>query len=214
VQPRVKPRLRGLSHEIAFYLALPLGVALVLEPDTGRGRAAAIVFAASVAAMFGASGLYHRVDWPEARRLWMRRLDHAGIYALIAGTYTPFGLLVLSGEWRVVVLAIVWSGAATAILLKLCWVAAPKWLSAVTGIGLGWVGVVVFPQLLSRIGVGGSMLVLAGGLGYTAGALVYAFRRPDPVPAVFGYHEVFHAFVIAAVGLQYAAIAFFVLPKH
>ena len=214
MQPRVKPRLRGRSHEVAFYLALPLGAALVLEAPTGRGRAAAVVFATSVAVMFGASALYHRVDWPDARRLWMRRLDHAGIYALIAGTYTPFGLLVLRGNWRVVVLAIVWSGAAAAILLKLCWVAAPKWLSAVTGIGLGWVGVVVFPQLLSRIGVGGSMLVLAGGLGYTAGALVYAFRRPDPVPTVFGYHELFHAFVIVAVGLQYAAVAFFVLPHH
>jgi hemolysin III len=214
VQPQVKPRLRGRSHEVAFYLALPLGAALVLEAQTGRGRAAAIVFATSVVAMFGASGLYHRVDWPDARRLWMRRLDHAGIYGLIAGTYTPFGLLVLRGNWRVVVLAIVWSGAAAAILLKLCWVAAPKWLAAVTGIGLGWVGVLVFPQLLSRIGIGGSMLVLAGGLGYTAGALVYALRRPDPVPTVFGYHELFHAFVIVAVGLQYAAVAFFVLPHH
>ena len=214
MQPRVKPRLRGLSHEIAFYLALPLGVALVLEADTGRGRAAAGVFAASVAAMFGASGLYHRVDWTDKRRLWMRRIDHAGIYGLIAGTYTPFGLLVLRGNWRVVVLGIVWSGAAASILLKFLWVEAPKWLAAVTGIGLGWVGVVVFPQLLSRIGVGGSLLVLAGGLGYTAGALVYAFRRPDPVPAVFGYREVFHAFVIVAVGFQYAAVAFFVLPQN
>lgn len=214
MQPPVKPRLRGLSHEIAFFLALPLGVALALEADTATGRVAAIVFAASVAAMFGASGLYHRVDWPEKRRLWMRRLDHAGIYGLIAGTYTPFGLLVLRGNWRVVVLAIVWSGTAAAVLLKFVWVDAPKWLSAVTGIGLGWVGVVVFPQLLDRIGLGGSLLVLAGGLGYTAGALVYAFRRPDPVPAVFGYHELFHAFVIVAVGCQYAAVAFFVLPKH
>jgi hemolysin III len=214
VQPRVKPRLRGVSHEIAFFLALPLGVALVLEPDTGRGRLAAIVFAASVAAMFGASGLYHRVEWSEARRLWMRRLDHAGIYALIAGTYTPFGLLALRGNWRVVVLAIVWTGAAAAVLLKFVWVAAPKWLSALVGIGLGWVGVVVFPQLLTRIGVGGSLLVLAGGLGYTAGALVYAFRRPDPLPTVFGYHELFHAFVIVAVGFQYAAVAFFLLPEH
>lgn len=214
MQARVKPRLRGRSHEVAFYLALPLGAALVLEAHTSRGRVAAIVFATSVAVMFGASALYHRVDWPDARRLWMRRLDHAGIYGLIAGTYTPFGLLLLRGNWRVVVLAIVWSGAAAAILLKLCWVAAPKWLSAVTGIGLGWVGVVVFPQLLSRIGVGGSMLVLGGGLGYTVGALVYAFRRPDPAPTVFGYHELFHAFVIVAVGLQYAAVAFFVLPHH
>ena len=136
MQPRVKPRFRGLSHELAFYLALPLGVALVLEADTGRARAAAIVFAASVAAMFGASSLYHRVDWPDARRLWFRRLDHAGIYALIAGTYTPFGLLVLDGAWRVTMLAIVWTGAAVSIVLKLFWCDGPKWLAAALGIGL------------------------------------------------------------------------------
>ncbi len=210
----VKPRLRGLSHEIAFVLVLPLGAALSLEVHTSLGRIAAIVFAASVAAMFGASGLYHRVTWSEARRRWMRLLDHAGIYALIAGTYTPFGLLVLRGDWRLVVLGIVWSGAAAAVMLKFLWVKAPKWLSAVIGIALGWTGVVVFPQLLTRIGVGGSLLVLAGGLAYTAGALVYALRRPNPFPAVFGYHELFHAFVIVAVACQYAAVAFFVLPAH
>src|SRR5438270_9382961 len=116
--------------------------------------------------MFGASGLYHRVDWTDKRRLWMRRIDHAGIYGLIAGTYTPFGLLVLRGNWRVVVLALVWSGAAAAIVLKIVWVEAPKWLSAATGIGLGWVGVVVLPQLLRRVGIVGSLVVLAGRVGY------------------------------------------------
>lgn len=211
---RAKPRLRGLSHEIAFFLALPLGVGLSFEAQTTRGRASAIVFAASVAAMFGASALYHRVTWSPRRRPWLRRLDHAGIYALIAGTYTPFGLLVLSGNWSVAVLAIVWSGAAAAIALKFLWVDAPKWLSAVIGIALGWVGVVVFPQLVARIGLGPSLLVLAGGLAYTAGAVIYALRRPDPVPTVFGYHELFHACVIVAVACHYAAVAFYVLPDH
>jgi hemolysin III len=197
-------------HAAAFVIALPLGVVLVIDADTSLARIAAVVFAASVAAMFGASGLYHLPNWPEGRRRWLRRLDHAGVYGLIAGTYTPFGLLVLRGHWRPIVLGIVWSGALAAVVLKFVWVEAPKWLSAVIGIALGWVGVVVFPQLLDRIGVGGSLLVLAGGLAYTAGALVYAFRRPDPAPTVFGYHEVFHALVIVAVACQYSAVAFFV----
>ena len=208
-----KPRLRGISHALAFVASLPLGLALVLEADTGRALVAASIFAASVAAMFGASALYHCIDWPQARRRWLRRLDHVGIYGLIAGTYTPFGLLVLRGHWRPVVLGIVWSGALAAVLLKFVWLDAPTWLSSVIGITLGWVGVVIAPQLLDELGRGGASLVLAGGVAYTAGALVYAFRRPDPYPAVFGFHEVFHVLVIAAVALQYSAVAFCVLPS-
>jgi hemolysin III len=210
----VRPRFRGVSHRIAFFLTLPLGVALVLEVDTATGRAAAIAFGASVATMFCASALYHTVNWPDARRRWLRRLDHAGIYALIAGTYTPVGLLILKGHWRLAVLGIVWIGAATAIALKFLWVDGPKWLSAVFGIVLGWVAVVAFPQIFDRVGVAGSVLVVIGGLAYTTGAVVYALRRPDPIPEVFGYHEVFHALVIVAVACQYSAIAFFVLPHH
>ena len=209
-----RPRFRGVSHRIAFFLTLPLAALLALEVDTTAGRVAAIAFGTSVAAMFGASALYHTVTWTDAKRRWLRRLDHAGIYALIAGTYTPVGLLVLSGNWRLAVLGIVWIGAATAIALKFLWVDGPKWLSAAIGIALGWVAVVVFPQILDRVGIAGSLLVLAGGLAYTAGAVVYATRRPDPVPTVFGYHEVFHALVIVAVACQYSAIAFFVLPQH
>ena len=210
----LKPRLRGYSHAVAFVAAVPLGLALILEADTGRGRLSATVFAATVAAMFGASALYHSPNWSEAPRRWLRRVDHAGIYGLIAGTYTPFGLLVLRGNWRPVVLGIVWTGALAAVAFKFAWVDAPKWISAVIGVALGWVGVVVFPQLVDGIGVGGSLLVVAGGLLYTAGALVYALRRPDPYPAVFGFHEVFHVLVIAAVACQYSAVAFFVLPEH
>ena len=205
--------MRGISHALAFVVSLPLGLALVLEADTGRALVAASIFAASVAAMFGASALYHCVDWPQARRRWLRRLDHVGIYGLIAGTYTPFGLLVLRGHWRPVVLGIVWSGALAAVLLKFVWLDAPTWLSSVIGITLGWVGVVIAPQLLDELGRGGAALVLAGGVAYTAGALVYAFRRPDQYPAVFGFHEVFHVLVIAAVALQYSAVAFCVLPS-
>ena len=208
----LRPRLRGLSHAAAFVVSLPLGLFLVLEAETGRGLAAAIVFAGSVSAMFGLSALYHCFNWPEGTRRWLRRIDHAGVYGLIAGTYTPFGLLVLEGHWGTVILAIIWSGALAAILLRFVWLDAPKGLSAALGIALGWIGVVMVPQLLDTVGFGGSSLVLLGGLAYTAGALVYAFRRPNPYPAVFGFHEVFHVLVIAAVACQYSAVAFYVLP--
>jgi len=208
----VKPRLRGVLHELAFVVAVALGVVLVEHANHGlRPRVAAVAFAVSVAAMFGASALYHRVNWSPGARRWMRRLDHAMIYGLIAGTYTPFGLLVLHGSWRIVVLAVVWSGAAAAVVLKVAWVDGPKWLAAVIGIGLGWVGVIVAPQLVHRIGISGFSLLLAGGVAYTAGAIVYALRRPDPLPAFFGYHEIFHALVIAAVAFQYSVVAFYLL---
>jgi hemolysin III len=210
VTARVKPRLRGVSHEIAFSASIGLGIALILSADGPRSLVASIVYAASVALMFGASALYHRPTWTPRARAWLARVDHAGIYLLIAGTYTAVGLLVFSTAWAAAVLSIVWAGALAAIAIKMCWVQAPKWLSAAIGIGLGWVGVVAFSQLL-RIHIVGLLLLLAGGLLYTAGGLVYAFKRPDPVPHVFGYHELFHALVIAAVGCQYGAIAFFVL---
>ena len=150
--PSVRPRLRGVFHQWALLAALPLGIALVLGADDPRGRLAAAVFAVSVVAMFGASALYHRVTWSPSRRLWLRRLDHAAIYGLIAGTYTPFGLLALEGGWQATVLAIVWTGAALAILQKLAWPQAPKWIAVVLAVGLGWVGAIVFPQLFANAG--------------------------------------------------------------
>jgi hemolysin III len=156
--------------------------------------------------MFGVSAVYHRVLWGPTARRWMRRLDHAAIYLLIAGTYTPFGLLVLPPAWAVVVLSIVWSGCAVAIVLKFVWVDAPKWLAALVAVALGWVGVVAFPHLVDA-GIGPLVLLGVGGLLYTAGAVVYARGRPDPIPTVFGYHELFHACVIAAAACQYAAVA-------
>jgi hemolysin III len=211
VPPRQKPRLRGVLHEVAFFIALVVGILLVTHTDGLRASAAAAVFAGSVAAMLGASALYHRVTWSVRARPWMRRLDHAGIYLLIAGTYTPVGLLTLRGTMRDVVLGVVWSGAAAAIVLKFVWVAAPKWLSAVIGISLGWVGVAAMPQVARYAGATAVALLAAGGVAYTAGAIVYARRRPDPVPTVFGYHELFHALTLVAVACQYVAIAFFVV---
>jgi len=206
-----KPLLRGVLHQGAFLAALVIGPLLVVGADEPRRQVAASVFAASVAACFGASALYHRVTWTPALRPWMRRVDHAGIYLLIAGTYTPVCLLVLDGTWRLVILVIVYAGALAAVVLKFVWVDAPKWLAAVLGITLGWTGVIVLPQLATRLDPAAVALLGAGGLAYTAGAIVYARCRPDPLPAVFGYHELFHALTIVAVACQYVAIAFFII---
>ena len=209
---RVKPKLRGVFHELGFYAALGLGVALVLTADPGRARVAALVFASCVAACFGLSALYHRPTWRPTARAWLARLDHAGIYILIAGTYTPFGFIVMSAGWAVPVLVVVWGGALAATLTKLFWVRAPKWLSAAFGLALGWSGIVAFTEFLA-VPAAGMALVLAGGALYTAGAVVYVRRSPDPVPHAFGYHELFHVLTLAAAACQYAAIAFFVLPR-
>ncbi|MFL5869076.1 MAG: hemolysin III family protein [Thermoleophilaceae bacterium] len=211
--PVIKPRLRGVSHQWAFFVSLVTGAALVIAAPSGRATVAAAVYSVSVAALFGTSALYHRITWAsQAARRWMRRLDHSMIFLLIAGTYTPFALLALHGTLATVIFALVWGGAVAGILLKLVWIDAPKPLVAAVYVILGWVAVAAFPDLIDRIGVGGVAMVAAGGILYTLGAVVYATRRPDPVPTVFGYHEVFHALVIAAAALQYAVVAFFVIP--
>jgi hemolysin III len=210
--PLAKPRLRGVSHQWAFFCSLVTGSVLVVAAPEGRPTVASAIYAASVAALFGTSALYHRVTWSTASaRRWMRRLDHSMIFLLIAGTYTPFALLVLEGTLATVILIVVWAGALGGIVLKLIWIDAPKAVVAMMYVALGWVAVAAFPDLIDGLGVTGTVLVVAGGLLYTAGAAVYAFRRPDPVPAVFGYHEIFHALVIAAAALQYAVVVFVVM---
>lgn len=207
-----RPRLRGVSHQLAFVAAIPLGVALGVSAHGGTARGAAIAFAASVTAMFGVSSMFHRLSWTPAAARWIGRLDHTMIYALIAGTYTPVGLLVIDPGWRVPILTTVWGGAVLGAGAKLLWSGVPTWVAPVVCVALGWVAVLVFPQIVAGIGVFGALLLLAGGLAYTVGAIVYARRRPDPIPAMFGYHEVFHALVVLAVACQYATVAFFVLP--
>jgi hemolysin III len=208
-----KPRLRGVWHQWAFFVSVAIGAALVIAAPSGQPRLAAAIYALTVTALFGTSALYHRVTWPSvAARRWMRRLDHSMIFCLIAGTYTPFALLVLDGDLATVILIVVWAGALAGVLMKLVWIDAPKALVAVTYVMLGWVAVAAFPTMIERLGVTASTLVAVGGLLYTLGALVYAFQRPDPAPSVFGYHEVFHALVILAAALQYAVIAFYVIP--
>jgi hemolysin III len=208
----IRPRLRGVLHQYAFFVSLASGTLLVLLAATTKASVAAAIYAASVSALFGVSALYHRVTWTTAARRRMRRLDHAMIFLLIAGTYTPVGLLVLHGTLATVVLAVVWGGAVAGIVLELAWTTAPRWLGGTVYLALGWVAVVAMPQLFARLGMTGGLLLVAGGLLYSAGAAVYALRRPDPVPAVFGYHEVFHLLVIAGVAAHFLAISRYALP--
>ena len=210
VEVAERPSLRGVLHAVAFVVSCVVGALFVAYAPAGRDLAAA-VFAVTVSLMLGTSALYHRITWPPNRRLWMRRADHAALFLLIAGTYTPVALIGLHGAWRPTVLAVVWSGAVLATLTKVCWVEAPKWLSAALGIALGWVALVALPQLAHNEGLTPLFLLVAGGVAYTAGAVVYAVRRPDPLPRVFGYHELFHALTIVALSCQYVAIAVFIV---
>jgi hemolysin III len=209
----VKPKLRGVSHEWAFFVSLFLGAGLIVAADTSQATLAVAIYAVSLSALLGTSALYHRVNWkrPDVRR-WMRRLDHSMIFFLIAGTYTPFALLVLDGPLADAILVVVWAGAIAGAVVEMVWIEHPKWVAALIYMALGWVAAVAFPGLWNEIGLGGTLLVAAGGLLYSAGAVVYAIQRPNPSPRVFGYHEVFHLLVIAAAAAHFAAIAFFALP--
>jgi hemolysin III len=203
--PSVKPLLRGVSHEVAAFVALAACAALVKAAPSTRALIAAITYGVSLALLFAASALYHRPAWAAAPRRWMRRVDHSAIFLLIAGTYTPFCLL-LGGRRGLVLLAVVWGGALLGILRSMLWIDAPKPLVALIYVVLGWVILPVLPDLRAAVGASGVGLLLTGGLAYSAGALVYATRRPDPAPTVFGYHEVFHALVIAAAACHFAVV--------
>jgi hemolysin III len=209
----LKPRLRGVLHEYAFFVSLACGVALILAATNGRARLAAAVYAGAVSALLGTSALYHRVTWRPRARRWMRRLDHSMIFVLIAGTYTPVALLALKGSLSSTILIVLWAGAGGGMVFKLAWIDAPKWLFAAVYVALGLVTAAVFGQLPATIGWLGAAGLAAGGLLYALGAVVYASGRPNPWPRVFGYHEVFHTLVIAAAALHYAVIAFAVLPR-
>lgn len=207
-----RPRLRGVLHHYAFYGSLVAGVLLVAFAPSRRTVVAALVYGVSLSALLGVSALYHRVTWSAAARRWMGRLDHSMINVLIAGTYTPFGVVALSGTVAALLLAIVWGGALVNIFLHVLWLDAPKWLSAASYVALGWVGVAALPDLVVHAGWAPTALLAAGGILYSLGAVVYAIRRPDPAPAVFGYHEVFHSLVVAAATTHYAAVALTILP--
>jgi len=208
----VKPKLRGVSHQYAFFVSLGCGVALILASSDGRARLAASIYAVAVSALLGTSALYHRVTWRPSARRWMRRLDHSMIFVLIAGTYTPVALLALKGSLATTILIVLWAGALGGVVFKLLWIDGPKWVFAGVYVALGLVSAAVFGELPAAIGWLGVAGLALGGLLYVVGAVVYASGRPNPWPKVFGYHEVFHALVIAAAALQYAVIAFAVIP--
>jgi len=212
LDPRLKPRLRGVLHQWAFAVSLLAGVGLVLEAGSARARVAVTVYALSVAALFGTSALYHRVNWRTlSARRWVRRLDHTMIFVVIAGSYTPFAVLVMPGTLGTVVLIAVWSAALAGAVFKLVWIDAPSWLGAATYVSIGWIALVALPELLERLGIAAVGALALGGILYSVGAVIYAHKRPDPAPTVFGYHELFHLLVIVAAALQYAVVAFWVL---
>jgi hemolysin III len=206
----VKPRLRGWLHAGTFPVALVAGMVLVALGPTLMARLSAAVYALTSALLFGVSGAYHRGQWSPRAHDVLRRFDHANIYLIIAGTYTPFALLILEGNVRILVLSVVWAGAVAGVLFRVLWVRASRWLCTALYLGLGWVATLFLPQFLKGTAVVVAVLVLLGGVLYSAGGLVYGLRRPDPSPRWFGFHEVFHALTVAAYVLQYIAVSFVV----
>jgi hemolysin III len=203
-----KPRLRGRLHQVAFVVSIPAGIALVWAASSPLARGAALVYAVSLAAMFGTSAALHRRHWSPRAWLRMDQLDRAMIYVLIAGSYTPVVLLALRPGWRVAFLALVWTVAAAGICLVLVWHRGRVIFVTrmVLYLGLGWISVVLLPQLAETIGLGSLALCVLGGVLYTVGVVVLIRRRPDPNPRVFGYHEVWHAFTLAAGACHYTLI--------
>lgn len=205
-----KPKLRGVSHEIAFYLSLCAILVLSLRTPTTRTLVATLVYGGCLAFLFGASALYHRPTWTPQARARMRRVDHAAIYLLIAGTITPFALSLDADSARQMLL-VAWGGAAGGVLQCLFWPNAPKPVATVLYLMLGWSIVPFLSRIEAVAGVNALMLLAAGGLAYTVGAVVYAVRRPNPLPTWFGYHEIFHALVVVAASLHFVAISSLVL---
>ena len=204
--PPVKPRHRGVSHQIAAFVSPILGLVLVVLAHTTSVRWAALVYTVGLTSMYATSALYHRGHWSTAVRLRLRRLDHSMIMVAIASTYTPIAVAALDFSSARVLLVVVWSLAVVGIGVQMLWLNAPRWLVAALYIAIGWTALAFLPTLWRELGVISFILLVLGGVVYSLGAVVYATRRPDPVPAVFGYHEVFHALVIVAGLVFYAAI--------
>jgi hemolysin III len=212
VAPLTKPRFRGTSHFYALFVAVVAAVALVATAPPGLATFAAAVYALTLVGMFAASALYHRGTWSPTSAPRLLQLDHTAIFLMIAGTYTPIALLAMDGRTRVVLLIAVWLLACAGIVFEWLPYPAPRGYVTTVYLSLGWLGVFTFVPLYDNTGWAGVLLVAGGGLCYTIGAIVHAARRPDPWPETFGYHEIFHLFVILAAVLHYCAIAFLVLP--
>ncbi|WIG98929.1 hemolysin III family protein [Myxococcus sp. SDU36] len=201
-----KPKLRGVLHQFAAPGALGAGLVLVSMAPTDRAAAAAAVFAFSLVVLFAVSATYHRVNWSTRGRTWMRRMDHASIFILIAGTYTPVALLGISGAAGDGLLLLIWAGALAGVLQSLFWIQAPKVVTAALAVAVGWTLVPYFDEARQALSGSDLTLILAGGVAYTAGAIAYALKRPNLLPGVFGYHEVFHALTLVGAGLHFTVV--------
>ena len=203
----VKPKLRGWLHAASAPLTLAAGVVLVVLSPTASTRIGSAVFATSALVLFTVSGIYHRGTW--SPRVWrfLRRFDHANIFLLIAGSYTPFTLLLLHGAERVVLLSVVWTGAVLGVLFRVFWNDAPRWLYTPIYIALGWAAVFYFGDFVDNASTAVIVLMAVGGVLYTLGGVVYGFKRPDPFPRWFGFHEVFHTLTIAAFVTHYVGVS-------
>jgi hemolysin III len=203
----VKPHLRGWLHAATAPLALAAGIVLVVLSPTPLTRLGSAVFALSALALFTASATMHRGNWSLRTATWLRRLDHSSIFLLIAGSYTPFTLLLLEGRERATLLAIAWGGALVGILFRLFWVGAPRWLYTPVYIALGWAAVFYFPAFFESASAAVISCLIVGGALYTVGGVIYGFRWPDPSPRWFGFHEVFHTLTIAAFVTHYVGVS-------
>ena len=202
----VKPRLRGWLHAGTFPVALVAGIVLVAVADGTRERVATAVYAASAALLFGVSALYHRGDWSPRVEAVLKRLDHSNIFLIIAGTYTPFSLILLDQRGGELLLWIVWSAAVAGIAFRVLWIGAPRWLYTPVYIALGWVAVFYLGDMLATGGPVIVVLLAIGGVLYSVGGVVYATKKPDPSPRWFGFHEVFHALTLGAYVVHYIAV--------
>jgi hemolysin III len=207
VVDEVKPHLRGWLHAATAPLALAAGVVLIALSPTLATRIGSAVFAASALALFTASATMHRGTWSPGVALWLRRLDHSSIFLLIAGSYTPFTLLLLDGSERTTLLSVAWGGAVMGILFRLFWTGAPRWLYTPIYIALGWAAVFYFPAFFASTSTPVFVCLVTGGLLYTVGGVVYGFKWPDPSPRWFGFHEVFHTLTIAAFVTHYVGVS-------
>lgn len=202
----VKPKLRGWLHAGTFPVAVVAGLALVILAPSGTVRLSAAIYTVTAAMLFGISAVYHRGQWSPRVQARLKRLDHANIFLIIAGTYTPFTLLLLPSEQARVLLSLVWIGALLGVGFRVFWLGAPRWLYVPIYIGLGWAAVFWLPQFASHGGAAVVTLIIVGGLLYTVGALVYGTKKPDPSPRWFGFHEVFHAFTLAGFASHHVGI--------
>ena len=203
---KTKPLLRGYSHQAAFFISLGASMVLLLNAQGTKTIIATLIYAISLALLFGISALYHRPTWQPSQRMWMRRLDHASIYIMIAGSSTPICLLALSPMVGIKLLQLVWLAAIFGIIQSLFWVNAPKWLSALMYVTVGSLIIPYFPELKAALSIHDIGYLLSGGIVYILGALIYALKKPDPFPLIFGYHEIFHLLVITGAVMHFLVI--------